>query len=124
VWSPLLANSFAEPLFPLLTVESQLTAAGPGHFFMLHADAGPENTRTLSCIYYFHREPRGFAGGELRLYDSMEQGGDRRAAETFEAIEPVSRHGPPAGVVITSILGRDPKLPIRLPLIPWVRPAI
>jgi len=90
VWCPLIAKRFGLPVFPMGPVECQLTAAGDGQFFRLHADGGQENTRVFSCIYYFHREPRGFAGGELRLYDALEVDGVRRAAETFEVVNPVS----------------------------------
>ena len=43
---------------------------------------GADAPRELSCIYYVHRQPRGFAGGELRLYDCLESDGERRAAAT------------------------------------------
>jgi SM-20-related protein len=89
VWFPLLARSFGMPVFPLASVESQLTATAEGQFFKLHGDDGPGSTRVLSCVYYLHREPRGFAGGELRLYDRIEEGGSRRAAETFAVVDPV-----------------------------------
>jgi len=91
LWFPLMAKRLGERLFPLASVESQLTAAGSGQFFKLHADTGPNSTRVVSCIYYIHREPRGFSGGELRLYDGLEDdSGIRRAADTYETVEPVS----------------------------------
>lgn len=90
IWFPLLAKTLGIPMFPLATVESQLTAAGDGHYFKVHCDEAPDLPRVLSCVYYLHREPRGFAGGELRLYDSIETGGSRRPADTFTAVEPVA----------------------------------
>jgi SM-20-related protein len=90
VWFPLLAKTFAMPVFPLAVVESQLTAAGEGHYFKVHNDDAPNCPRVLSSVYYLHRAPRGFAGGELRLYDSIDTGGVRRPAETFTAVEPVA----------------------------------
>lgn len=90
VWYPLLAKSLGVPMVPLGSVESQLTAARSRQFYKVHADAGPSAPRELSCIYYLHRQPRGFAGGELRLYDAVESDGERRAAETFVVVEPVS----------------------------------
>jgi Rps23 Pro-64 3,4-dihydroxylase Tpa1-like proline 4-hydroxylase len=93
VWCPLLAQTFGEPVFPLESVESQLTAGNDGHFFKQHSDSGATEAvrlRALSCVYFFHREPKGFAGGELRLYDTREEGERRVPAETFQVVEPVS----------------------------------
>jgi SM-20-related protein len=90
VWFPLIARALGMPVFPVASVESQLTAAGEGHFFKAHSDDGPGSQRVLSCVYYLHREPRGFAGGELRFYDRIEEGGSRRSAGTFTAVDPVA----------------------------------
>ena len=90
VWFPLLARTLGIPVFPLAQVESQLTAAGNGQFFKVHNDAGADLPRVLSCVYYLYREPRGFAGGDLRLYDCIEEAGARRAAETFTALPPLA----------------------------------
>jgi SM-20-related protein len=90
VWFPLLAKTFGIPVFPVGSVESQLTAAGEGHFFRVHSDDGTDAPRVLSCVYYLHREPRGFSGGELRLYDCIEGDGSRRPADTFSAVDPVA----------------------------------
>lgn len=90
VWYPLLAKTLGARVVPLGAVESQLTAARSRQFYKVHADEGPNCPREMSCIYYIHRQPRGFAGGELRLYDSIEVDGQKRAAETFESVEPIS----------------------------------
>jgi Rps23 Pro-64 3,4-dihydroxylase Tpa1-like proline 4-hydroxylase len=90
VWYPVLARALGVPVVPVGVVESQLTAARSGQFYKLHADVGPDCPRALSCIYYMHRQPRGFAGGELRLYDCIEQDGQSRPAETFEVVDVVS----------------------------------
>jgi SM-20-related protein len=91
VWLPFLLKKLRMPVFPLHEVESQLTAGNDGHFYKTHEDSGEEeNPRTLSCVYYFHREPKGFAGGEFRLYDSIHTSQGRRAADTFRVIEPRS----------------------------------
>lgn len=55
-------------------VELQLVAHNDGAFFLRHIDTfagkarSPESDRMLSLVYYFHREPRAFEGGTLRLY--------------------------------------------------------
>jgi Rps23 Pro-64 3,4-dihydroxylase Tpa1-like proline 4-hydroxylase len=89
-WFPLLARTLGVPAFPVGCVESQLTAAGEGQYYKVHSDIGPDCPRVLSCVYYLHREPRGFAGGELRLYDRIEADGFTRAADTFTAVQPVA----------------------------------
>ena len=89
IWFPLLAQTFDEPVFPLAAVESQLTAAGERQFYKVHCDDGPEiPSRVFSCVYYLYREPRGFAGGSLRLYDSIEENGSRRPADTYIEVDP------------------------------------
>jgi Rps23 Pro-64 3,4-dihydroxylase Tpa1-like proline 4-hydroxylase len=54
-------------------VELQLAAHGDGAFFSRHIDtrATPEQRqwlRVVSAVYYFHRLPRRFTGGALRLF--------------------------------------------------------
>ena len=89
-WFPLLAKSLDMSVFPLAVVESQLTAAADGYYFKQHSDEAPDVPRVLTCLYYLHREPRGFAGGDLRLYDCIEEDGARQAAKTFTAVSPVA----------------------------------
>lgn len=62
----------AQPLRPHLELE--LTAYGDGDFYHAHVDTIPQDqgpqagpTRTISAVYYFHRQPKGFDGGALRL---------------------------------------------------------
>lgn len=90
MWFPLLAKRFGIPMFPLAAVESHLTAAGDGHYFKVHCDSASNLPRVLSSVYYLHREPRGFAGGDLRLYDCSLTGGQRAPADTFTSIEPLA----------------------------------
>jgi Rps23 Pro-64 3,4-dihydroxylase Tpa1-like proline 4-hydroxylase len=58
------------PGFPVGRIEMQITASGDGDYFRLHRDSDTKDTREISFAYYFHREPRRFSGGELRLYES------------------------------------------------------
>lgn len=91
-WLPhLLAGLEVQP-FPLSHVESQLTASNDGHFYRMHGDADSHlpDSRVLTCVYYFFRQPRPFSGGALRLYDDLEQGGQRVATAGFRSFEPVS----------------------------------
>jgi Rps23 Pro-64 3,4-dihydroxylase Tpa1-like proline 4-hydroxylase len=91
-WFPQLTQMLGMELFPLDLVESQLTASNDGHYFREHTDGGGPETeqRTLSCVYYFFREPKAFSGGAFRLYDTWRQGHLVRRAETYQEIQPVS----------------------------------
>jgi SM-20-related protein len=54
-------------------IELQLTAHGDGDYFKVHSDTGVPETdgRTLTFVIYFQlRNPRGFEGGELRIYQT------------------------------------------------------
>jgi Rps23 Pro-64 3,4-dihydroxylase Tpa1-like proline 4-hydroxylase len=110
IWFPLIARTLGMPVFPLASVESQLTAAGEGHFFKVHSDDGPGSSRVLSCVYYLHRRPRGFAGGELRFYDRIDEGGSRRPAETFTAVDPVANR-----MVVFPSVELHEVMPVRCP---------
>lgn len=63
------------------TVELELAAHGDGAHFAPHVDIplgpgrkplggrpGRTDDRLFSAVYYFHREPKGFQGGNLRLF--------------------------------------------------------
>ena len=63
---------------PQVMLELELTAYGDGAFYQAHTDTGipakgearrvdPE-PRLLSAVYYYHRQPKGFDGGSLRLF--------------------------------------------------------
>lgn len=58
--------------FRVVAVDTQVTATNDGEFFRRHTDSGHAflRRRQVSFTYFFHREPRAFAGGELCLYDS------------------------------------------------------
>jgi len=60
--------------FSIGTHELQLTIHRRGDFFRLHRDSGPEKTptgnRRVTFVYYFHRQPKQFSGGDLLLYDT------------------------------------------------------
>ena len=67
--------------FPISHVEAQITASNHGDFFRPHEDntEAPLQTRELTFVYFFHREPKPFQGGELRIYDSRDGSGGYRA---------------------------------------------
>ena len=55
--------------FPVSQVEAQITASKDGDFFHWHNDNGQDevSARKITFVYFFHREPKGFEGGELRI---------------------------------------------------------
>ena len=50
-------------------VELAMTAYLPGGFFLKHTDDELYPARMASFVYYFHRRPKRFSGGETLLYD-------------------------------------------------------
>lgn len=66
--------------FEVERIELEIAAHGDGAFFSRHIDlpAGPgrellardggRQDRLVSAVYYFHREPKAFSGGALRLH--------------------------------------------------------
>lgn len=72
------------PDFTIGRCELQVTCHLGGGFFRPHRDAddagGPTGWRRLTYVYYFHRLPRRFDGGDLLLYD---QGADGRRQGEF-----------------------------------------
>ncbi|NJP88837.1 hypothetical protein HCN51_05090 [Nonomuraea sp. FMUSA5-5] len=58
------------PAFPLGEIELQVTASNDGDYFRMHRDTDGSDTRELTFVYLFSREPRKFAGGELRVFET------------------------------------------------------
>lgn len=59
--------------FAIHDIEFELAAHNDGAHFCLHSDTYTSDMTTrgdrmLSAVYYFHRTPQAFAGGELRLH--------------------------------------------------------
>jgi SM-20-related protein len=71
-------------------VEAQVTASGDGDFFRFHSDNGSERveSRYLTFVYFFHREPRQFEGGELRIHDARFEGAEYVSEGTYQTITP------------------------------------
>jgi SM-20-related protein len=69
--------------------EVELVAHGDGAFFREHHDRVAHSSlggRVISAVYYFHRIPKSFSGGALRIYPLA---GSRRS-KAFIEIEPVN----------------------------------
>jgi Rps23 Pro-64 3,4-dihydroxylase Tpa1-like proline 4-hydroxylase len=56
--------------FPIARVEAQITASNQGDYFRRHSDNtdGCPSSREITFVYFFHREPARFTGGELLLH--------------------------------------------------------
>jgi hypothetical protein len=76
--------------FPVSRVETQITASNHGDFFRHHSDNGEEEiaNRQLTFVYFFHREPKAFDGGELRLHDSHRENGVWTHTGDYRAVVP------------------------------------
>ncbi|CAN5886260.1 2OG-Fe(II) oxygenase [soil metagenome] len=66
-------GALALPPIRLAELELELVAHGDGAFYREHIDTatdrpGSKTARVLAGVYYFHRLPTGFAGGDLRLH--------------------------------------------------------
>ncbi len=73
--------------FELARCEIELVAHGDGAFYKSHIDTmttmpDAKTQRALTGVLYFHVLPKGFSGGQLRLYSFAESG------EHFVDIEP------------------------------------
>lgn len=76
--------------FCIADVEVQLTASNDGDFFHFHSDNGSDRvaSRHLTFVYFFHREPRQFEGGELRIHDARLEGGTYVSEGSYQTIVP------------------------------------
>jgi len=83
-------NYFHLPLPSTTKLETQLSTHSDGGYYRIHNDNGSPDTvtRMLTYVYYFHRQPIAFKGGQLRLYDSRVESGRWRHAETFVELNP------------------------------------
>ena len=76
--------------FSIEDVEAQVTASNDGDFFHFHSDNGSDRVaaRYLTFVYFFHREPRQFDGGELRIHDARLEHGTYVSAGSYQTIVP------------------------------------
>ena len=76
--------------FSIAEVEVQITASNDGDFFHFHSDNGSDRvaSRHLTFVYFFHREPRQFDGGELRIHDARLKDGTYVSEGSYQTIVP------------------------------------
>ncbi len=87
---PLILKQLGHPEFPISSNEVQVTASNDGDFFRWHSDnSQPEiRAREITFVYFFHREPKQFSGGELRIYDSLWKDGSYVPGSRYRTIVP------------------------------------
>ncbi|MFS8880397.1 2OG-Fe(II) oxygenase, partial [Synechococcus sp. H55.11] len=61
--------------FDIQIFEMEMIASYDSCYFAPHIDNFYSQTafRQVSCVYYFHKEPKPYRGGELRIYDTQRQ---------------------------------------------------
>jgi len=76
--------------FAIVGVEAQITASNDGDFFRFHSDNASDRVaaRHLTFVYFFHREPRQFEGGELRIHDARLEQDRYISAGSYQTIVP------------------------------------
>ena len=76
--------------FAISDVEAQITASNHGDFFHFHSDNGSDRVagRRLTFVYFFHREPRQFEGGELRIHDARLEEGTYLRQGSYQTLAP------------------------------------
>jgi SM-20-related protein len=77
--------------FTVQQIELQVTASNDSEWFRAHQDSGhgPVSNRELTFVYYCHREPRPFTGGELKMYGPFEDADEPEAQQRAQTITPV-----------------------------------
>lgn len=93
-------------------VEAQVTASIDGSFFGVHTDADHDKVpkRYLTYVYYFNRHPKGFSGGELRVYHDRLRNRKLARADTFDVFEPLHNR-----IVLFWARTMHEVMPVRVP---------
>ena len=88
---PELARALGVAAFAVEQIQLSLIAYNDGDFYREHVDTEPSRDRAdvervgdrvLSAVYYFHREPKAYSGGALRLHAF------NPASDRFEDVAP------------------------------------
>lgn len=76
--------------FSIAAIEAQITASNDGDFFHFHSDNASDRvaSRYLTFVYFFHREPQPFEGGELRIHDAHLEGNEYASEGSYQSIVP------------------------------------
>ncbi len=87
---PFVLRQFGLPALEIRRIDVQITATNDNEFFLPHVDNFSESVRTrrLSFVYFFHREPKAFSGGELRIFDLTRNDPVARLHASFTEVAP------------------------------------
>ncbi len=87
---PRIFTALRMPPMNFRSMELQLSAHGDGDYFNTHTDNGLPDIahRTVSYVYYFHREPKRFTGGHLKLYKTVIHEGTHSFGDLVADIDP------------------------------------
>jgi Rps23 Pro-64 3,4-dihydroxylase Tpa1-like proline 4-hydroxylase len=87
---PRVLQKWGRDPFPISRVETQAAASNHGDFFHCHSDNGADAVaaREITFVYFFHREPKQFSGGELRIYDSRRENDNYVPTANYRTIVP------------------------------------
>ena len=87
---PRVAPRLGREEFAISQVETQITASNDGDFFRNHNDNAHPDTaaREVTFVYFFHREPKAFSGGELRIYDTRREHGRYTPTDNYRVVVP------------------------------------
>ena len=77
-YMPRIVEALRHRHFDLKRIEAQITASTDGDFFKIHNDNTHADApwREITYVYFFHREPKPFTGGELLIYDARSDGNE------------------------------------------------
>jgi SM-20-related protein len=101
-----------EPPFAVSQLEIQLTATNADEFFRVHTDnQSPQvESRYITFVYFFHREPCPFGGGELRIFDTAMHDAAAVASGPYRIVYPQQNQ-----VVLFSSSSLHEILPVSCP---------
>ena len=87
---PQVLDSLEMKRFAIADVEAQITASNDGDFFRFHSDnTNPRvASRYLTFVYFFHREPSKFEGGDLRIHDAHFEDGVYVSEGSYQTVTP------------------------------------
>lgn len=87
---PRVLQKWGRDPFRISRIETQTTASNHGDFFRCHSDnaADEVTSREVTFVYFFHREPKQFTGGELRIYDSRRENENYVPTANYRTIVP------------------------------------
>ena len=87
---PYVVSRLGDPGFAVSQMEVQLTGTNHQEFFRMHTDNDSVDVsgRRITFVYFFFREPRGFDGGELRIYDTHRENSAAVAEGPYHTIQP------------------------------------